>query len=353
MVDVGRKKETARTATAEGILVMSPRTLALLEEGRTPKGDPFLVAQIAGIQAAKRTAELIPLCHTLPLSSVDVRVESDDAIPGVRATATVRVVARTGVESADRRERRAHRLRHAESCRSGCGSSPFVYSTKPADAAANGSLMPRRETTWGHFRGDIMAGKATRDGAGGSVVAMATCCAISTYGCAVNLARRLPYGDEIAFRSVPGRSGLAPAARRKRTMMSSVLVQWEQESIGPLRRRLGGIWAALRGPVLLMLFGTATFGLGVYLASAPWSPLADFFVRQRLAGAEAELKARQGELELARLELARMNNDGLLCQVQDSRRPGCVHHDIALARGSIPSWASTWCGWRVGSSSVR
>ena len=98
MVDVGRKKETARTATAEGILVMSPRTLTLLEEGRTPKGDPFLVAQIAGIQAAKRTAELIPLCHTLPLSSVDVRVESDDAIPGVRATATVRVVARTGVE---------------------------------------------------------------------------------------------------------------------------------------------------------------------------------------------------------------------------------------------------------------
>lgn len=98
MVDVGRKDETARTATAEGILVMDPRTLAALRDGRTPKGDPLLVAQIAGIQAAKRTAELIPLCHSLPLSSVDVQIEPDDAIPGVRATATVRVVARTGVE---------------------------------------------------------------------------------------------------------------------------------------------------------------------------------------------------------------------------------------------------------------
>lgn len=98
MVDVGRKEETARTATAEGILVMDPQTLAALRDGRTPKGDPLLVAQIAGIQAAKRTADLIPLCHTLPLSSVDVQIEPDDAIPGVRATATVRVVARTGVE---------------------------------------------------------------------------------------------------------------------------------------------------------------------------------------------------------------------------------------------------------------
>lgn len=98
MVDVGRKPESARTATAEGILVMTPETLAALRDGRTPKGDPLLVAQIAGIQAAKRTAELIPLCHTLPLSSVDVRLEPDDALPGVRATATVRVVARTGVE---------------------------------------------------------------------------------------------------------------------------------------------------------------------------------------------------------------------------------------------------------------
>ncbi|HEX6941056.1 MAG TPA: cyclic pyranopterin monophosphate synthase MoaC [Longimicrobiales bacterium] len=98
MVDVGRKQESARTASAEGILIMSPETLAALRDGRTPKGDPLIVAQIAGIQAAKRTAELIPLCHTLPLSSVDVRLEPDDAIPGVRATATVRVIARTGVE---------------------------------------------------------------------------------------------------------------------------------------------------------------------------------------------------------------------------------------------------------------
>ena len=98
MVDIGRKQESARTATAEGILVMAPQTLAALRDGRTPKGDPLLIAQIAGIQAAKRTDELIPLCHTLPLSSVDVQVEPDDSIPGVRVTATARVVARTGVE---------------------------------------------------------------------------------------------------------------------------------------------------------------------------------------------------------------------------------------------------------------
>src|SRR5688572_13590603 len=98
MVDVSDKPETARVAVAEGVLRVSPETIAALRAGRTPKGDPLLVAQIAGIQAAKRTADLIPLCHTLPLSSVDVQIEPDDAIPGVRATATVRVVARTGVE---------------------------------------------------------------------------------------------------------------------------------------------------------------------------------------------------------------------------------------------------------------
>jgi len=98
MVDVGGKAETERVAVAEGELVMAPATLSALRAGRTPKGDPLLVAQVAGIQGAKRTSDLIPLCHPLPLSSVDVVLEPDDALPGIRARATARVVARTGVE---------------------------------------------------------------------------------------------------------------------------------------------------------------------------------------------------------------------------------------------------------------
>jgi cyclic pyranopterin phosphate synthase len=98
MVDVGAKAESRRTAMAEGVIRMAPETLAALEEGRTPKGDPLVVAQVAGIQAAKRTWELIPLCHPLPLSSVDVELVPDRAIPGVRAVARARVTGRTGVE---------------------------------------------------------------------------------------------------------------------------------------------------------------------------------------------------------------------------------------------------------------
>ena len=98
MVDVGEKAETARMAVATGVLRMQPSTLAALREGRTPKGDPMIVAQIAGVQGAKRTSDLIPLCHGLPLTQADVILETDDAIPGVRATATAKVVARTGVE---------------------------------------------------------------------------------------------------------------------------------------------------------------------------------------------------------------------------------------------------------------
>jgi cyclic pyranopterin phosphate synthase len=78
--------------------VTAPATLDLLEQGATPKGDPLIVAQLAGIQAAKRTAELIPLCHQLPLTKVDVVLEVDRSLPGVRATAIAQVVARTGVE---------------------------------------------------------------------------------------------------------------------------------------------------------------------------------------------------------------------------------------------------------------
>jgi cyclic pyranopterin phosphate synthase len=98
MVDVGAKAETERTAIATGHLRMQPETLAALREGRTPKGDPLIVAQIAGVQGAKRTSDLIPLCHGLPLTQADVILEPDDTIPGVRATATTKVVARTGVE---------------------------------------------------------------------------------------------------------------------------------------------------------------------------------------------------------------------------------------------------------------
>jgi cyclic pyranopterin monophosphate synthase len=98
MVDVGEKDTTRRTAIAEGILRMRPDALAALEQGRGPKGDPLLVAQIAGIQAAKRTAELIPLCHPLPLTTVQLELAVEHDLPGVRATARTGVVARTGVE---------------------------------------------------------------------------------------------------------------------------------------------------------------------------------------------------------------------------------------------------------------
>jgi cyclic pyranopterin monophosphate synthase len=98
MVDVGDKAETERVAVAEGVLRMASATLDALVAGRTTKGDPLAVAQIAGIQAAKRTAELIPLCHPLALTQVDVEVAADAALPGVRVRATTRVRGRTGVE---------------------------------------------------------------------------------------------------------------------------------------------------------------------------------------------------------------------------------------------------------------
>lgn len=98
MVDVGGKAETERVAVAVGVLVMSQDAYAALEAGRMPKGDPLVVAQIAGIQAAKRTADLIPLCHPLALTDVEVSLDADPALPGVQARATVRVRGRTGVE---------------------------------------------------------------------------------------------------------------------------------------------------------------------------------------------------------------------------------------------------------------
>jgi cyclic pyranopterin phosphate synthase len=98
MVDVSAKAETRRLAVAEGALTMAPTTLALVREGRVGKGDALGVARIAGIMGAKRTSDLIPLCHPLPLSQVALDLEPDEALPGVRITATVRTTGRTGVE---------------------------------------------------------------------------------------------------------------------------------------------------------------------------------------------------------------------------------------------------------------
>ena len=96
MVDVGDKPETARTATASGRLRMSAKTRACVLAGDVPKGNVIEVARIAGIQAAKRTAELIPLCHPLPLTHVDVRVKASD--DGLLANASASCTGSTGVE---------------------------------------------------------------------------------------------------------------------------------------------------------------------------------------------------------------------------------------------------------------
>ena len=97
MVDVSAKDETSRTATARGRIVMQPATLALIREGRAGKGDVLGVARIAGIMAAKKTSELIPLCHPLMISkvTVDLEPEGEDA---VAIEATVKLSGRTGVE---------------------------------------------------------------------------------------------------------------------------------------------------------------------------------------------------------------------------------------------------------------
>jgi cyclic pyranopterin phosphate synthase len=98
MVDVSAKDVTARTATAEGRVVMAPATAALIAERAIAKGDVLAVAQLAGIMAAKRTAELIPLCHPVPLESVRVELEVAGEPPAVRIRATCRTTGRTGVE---------------------------------------------------------------------------------------------------------------------------------------------------------------------------------------------------------------------------------------------------------------
>ncbi|HEX7176497.1 MAG TPA: cyclic pyranopterin monophosphate synthase MoaC [Pyrinomonadaceae bacterium] len=96
MVDTGAKALSARRARASARVLMSPETVAALRERRTPKGDPLETARLAGIMAAKRTADLIPLCHTLPLTHADVRAEIRD--DGVHIEAEASTVAQTGVE---------------------------------------------------------------------------------------------------------------------------------------------------------------------------------------------------------------------------------------------------------------
>ena len=96
MADVTHKPVVPREATAEGFLRLRPETLAALRQGNAPKGDPFPVAKLAGILAAKKTPELVPLCHPLPLTAIEVDVLQEEA--GVRARATVRTEAKTGVE---------------------------------------------------------------------------------------------------------------------------------------------------------------------------------------------------------------------------------------------------------------
>ncbi|MBN2548193.1 MAG: cyclic pyranopterin monophosphate synthase MoaC [Anaerolineales bacterium] len=98
MVNVGDKPDTERLAVARGEVVMRPETLALIRAGHIKKGDVLTVAQLAGVMAAKRTAELIPLCHPLFLTQVEVEISLNEELPGARITATVRTVGKTGVE---------------------------------------------------------------------------------------------------------------------------------------------------------------------------------------------------------------------------------------------------------------
>ena len=98
MVDVSEKAVTSRVAKAESYIKMTPETLDIITEGRAKKGDVLGVARLAGIMAAKRTADLIPLCHPLPITKVSVDLTPDTALPGIRILATVKTTGQTGVE---------------------------------------------------------------------------------------------------------------------------------------------------------------------------------------------------------------------------------------------------------------
>ena len=98
MVDVSDKAVTDRIAVAEAHIVMADATLALITEGRAQKGDVLGIARIAGIMAAKKTADLIPLCHPLPITKVSIDLTPDTTLPGIRISATVKTSGQTGVE---------------------------------------------------------------------------------------------------------------------------------------------------------------------------------------------------------------------------------------------------------------
>ena len=98
MVDVGDKTDTVRIATASGCVIMQSQTLELIISGNAAKGDVIGTARLAGIMAAKKTSDLIPLCHPLMLSKVTVEIEPDEALPGLRVSATVKLTGKTGVE---------------------------------------------------------------------------------------------------------------------------------------------------------------------------------------------------------------------------------------------------------------
>ena len=98
MVDVGSKDDTERFASASGTIAMKPETLAMVMSGQAKKGDVLATARIAGIMAAKKTSDLIPLCHPLALTQVTVDIAEDKALPGLAVTATARLKGKTGVE---------------------------------------------------------------------------------------------------------------------------------------------------------------------------------------------------------------------------------------------------------------
>jgi cyclic pyranopterin phosphate synthase len=98
MVDVSDKAVTSRMAVAEGRISMTPQTLVIITEGSAKKGDVLVVARLAGIMGAKKTSELIPLCHPLPITKVAVELVPDADLPGIRVIATVKTTGQTGVE---------------------------------------------------------------------------------------------------------------------------------------------------------------------------------------------------------------------------------------------------------------
>jgi cyclic pyranopterin phosphate synthase len=98
MVDVGGKTETERSATAEGYVRMQADTLKLIRDGNAKKGDVIGTARLAGIMAAKKTSDLIPLCHPLMLTNVAVEITEDPDLPGLKVSATAKLIGKTGVE---------------------------------------------------------------------------------------------------------------------------------------------------------------------------------------------------------------------------------------------------------------